>query len=186
MVETVKHLSLQELESGLENIRQSPKESGTLMMIVRRPETDAREVLEEGRLDPSEGLVGDNWKMRGSRSMPDGSANPDMQLNVMNARVIALISPDKARWALAGDQLYVDFDLSGSNAAPGTRLAIGSAVIEVTPPPHLGCKKFSARFGPDAVTFVNSPEGKQIHLRGVNARIVRAGIVRVGDVVCKL
>ena len=174
------------MEAGLENIRQSPRETGRLMMIVQRPEPDTRQVLEEGRLDPSEGLVGDNWKMRGSHSMPDGSANPDMQLNVMNARVIALISPDKARWALAGDQLYVDLDLSGSNVPPGTRLAIGTAVIEVTPAPHLGCKKFSARFGFDAVKFVNSPEGKQLHLRGVNARVIQAGIVRVEDVVRKL
>jgi hypothetical protein len=185
-VETVKHLSLQEMEAGLDYIRRSPKEIGRLIMIVQRPETDTRQVLEEGRLDPSEGLVGDNWKMRGSRSMPDGSANPDMQLNVMNARVIALISPDKARWALAGDQLYVDLDLSGSNVPPGTRLAIGTAVIEVTAPPHLGCKKFSARFGSDAVKFVNSAEGKDLHMRGINARIVQAGIVRVEDVVRKL
>jgi len=185
-VETVKHLSLQEMEAGLDSIRRSPKEIGKLIMIVQRPETDTRQVLEEGRLDPSEGLVGDNWKMRGSHSMPDGSANPDMQLNLMNVRVIALISPDKARWALAGDQLYVDLDLSGSNVPPGTRLAIGTAVIEVTAPPHLGCKKFSARFGSDAVKFVNSAEGKDLHMRGINARIVQAGIVRVEDVVRKL
>ncbi len=183
---SVKHLTLEEMEAGLENIRQSPKENGKLIMIVRRPETERREVVAEGRLDLLEGLVGDNWKERGSRSTPDGSANPEMQLNIMNARVIELLAQSKERWALAGDQLFVDFDLSESNFPAGTRLAIGTAVIEVTPPPHLGCKKFSARFGPDAVKFVNSPEGKKLHLRGVNAKVVQPGSIRPDDIVQKM
>lgn len=174
------------MEAGLETIRQAPKDLGVLRLIARRPGTDERQVLTEAQLDPAHGLIGDNWKTRGSRGTPDGSANPEMQLNVMNARVIELLAQDKSRWALAGDQLYVDFDLSEANVPPGTRLAIGSAVIEVTAPPHLGCKKFSARFGPDAVKFVNSPEGKQLHLRGVNAKVVQGGKVRAGDVVKKL
>lgn len=185
-VETVKQLTLEEMEAALEAIRQSPKDLGVLKLISRRPKTDEREVLTEAQLDPAHGLVGDNWKARGSRSTPDGSANPEMQLNVMNARVIELLAQDKERWALAGDQLYVDFDLSESNVPPGTRLAIGTAVIEVTAPPHLGCKKFSARFGPDAMKFVNSPEGKELHLRGVNAKVVKNGLVRSGDQVMKM
>ncbi|HXJ76584.1 MAG TPA: MOSC domain-containing protein, partial [Candidatus Dormibacteraeota bacterium] len=132
------------------------------------------------------GLIGDNWKARGSRSTPDGSANPEMQLNVMNARVIELLAQDKERWALAGDQLFVDFDLSQINAPPGTRLALGSTVIEISALPHTGCQKFRARFGPAALRFVNSPEGRQLRLRGVNARIIQPGVVRVGDVVKKL
>ena len=184
MLETT-HLTLAEMEAGLETIRQSPKDVGMVKLIACRPNTDEREVLAEAQLDPAHGLVGDNWKARGSRSTPDGSANPEMQINVMNARVIELLAQSKDRWALAGDQLFVDFDLSEANVPPGTRLAIGSAVIEVTAPPHLGCKKFSARFGPDAVKFVNSPEGKQLHLRGVNAKVVRRGAIRTGDIVEK-
>jgi hypothetical protein len=182
----MRHLTLAEMEAGLDFIRQSPRDSGRLKLIVRRPKTDEREVLAEGQLDPAHGLVGDHWKARGSRSSPDGSANPEMQLNVMNARVIELLAQDRERWALAGDQLYVDFDLSETNVPPGTRLAIGSAVIEITAPPHLGCKKFSARFGPDAMKFVNSPEGKQLHLRGVNAKVVQPSVIRTGDSVEKL
>jgi hypothetical protein len=182
----LKHLTLAEMEAGLETIRQAPKDSGVLELISRRPNTDEREVLAEAQLDPAHGLIGDNWKARGSRSTPDGAANPEMQLNVMNARVIELLAQDKDRWALAGDQLFVDFDLSETNLPPGTRLAIGSAMIEVTAPPHLGCKKFSVRFGPDAMKFVNSPEGKQLHLRGVNAKVVQAGLIHAGDAVKKL
>jgi len=181
-----KHLTLAEMEARLETIRQSPKDLGVLKLISRRPNTDEREVLTEAQLDPAHGLVGDNWKARGSRSTPDGSANPEMQLNVMNARVIELLALDRGRWALAGDQLFVDFDLSETNVPPGTRLAIGSAVIEVTAPPHLGCKKFSARYGEDAMRFVNSPEGKQLHLRGVNAKVVQPAVIRTGDSVKKL
>ena len=182
----IKHLTFAELEAGLATIRQSPKDVGVLKLIACRPHTEERKVLEKGQLDPAHGLIGDNWKARGSRSTSDGSANLEMQINVMNARVIELLAVSKDRWALAGDQLFVDFDLSEANVPPGTRLAIGSAVIEITSPPHLGCKKFSARFGPDAVKFVNSDEGKQLHLRGVNARVLQAGAVRRDDPVRKI
>jgi hypothetical protein len=181
-----KHLTMAELEAGLDAIRRSPKDEGVIRLIVRRPQVDAREVLEEGELDPVEGLVGDSWKVRGSSRTPDGSSHPDMQLNVMNARVIALLARDKDRWPLAGDQLFIDFDVSSENLPPGTRLALGSAVIEVTDQPHTGCKKFAARFGSDAVKFVNSPIGRQLQLRGVNAKVAQPGVIRVGDLVKKL
>ena len=182
----IKHLTLDELEAGLEAIRQAPKDQGVLEMIVRRPEIDLREVLEEGALDMAEGLVGDSWKSRGSTRMADGSAHPDMQLNVMNARVIALLAQSKERWQLAGDQLFIDLDISLENLPPGTRLALGSAVIEVTDQPHTGCAKFMSRFGKEALKFVNSTEGKALRLRGMNARVVQSGVIRAGDAVRKL
>ena len=185
MTTGVRQLKMAELEAGLEHIRRSPQDRGVLEAIVRRPATGVREVLEQGELDIASGLVGDNWGMRGSRSVPDGSADRDMQLNVMNARVADLVAQDRNRWQLAGDQLFVDFDLSEANVPPGTRLTIGSAVIEVTPPPHTGCAKFVSRFGVDAMKFVNSPTGRQLHLRGVNARVVQSGVIRVGDLVVK-
>jgi len=181
-----KHLTMAELEAGLDTIRKSPKDEGVIAMIVRRPQVDAREVLEEGELDLVEGLVGDSWKVRASNRTPDGSPHPDMQLNVMNARVIALVAGEKERWSLAGDQLFIDMDVSQENLPPGTRLALGSAVIEVTDQPHTGCKKFAARFGLDALKLVNSPVGKQLQLRGVNAKVAQSGVIRVGDLVKKL
>ncbi len=108
MTETY-HLTTQELEAGLDVIRQSPKDAGAIELIVRRPEEGAREVLTEGRLDLAEGLVGDSWRSLGSSCTPDGSANPDVQLTLMNARAIALVAQDRERWPLAGDQLYVDW-----------------------------------------------------------------------------
>jgi len=185
MTET-KHMTMAELEAGLDAIRQSPKDEGVIALIVRRPKVDAREVLEEGELDLVEGLVGDTWKVRASSRTPDGAAHPDMQLNVMNARVIALVAREKDRWPLAGDQLFIDMDVSSENLPPGTRLALGSAVIEVTDQPHTGCKKFEARFGLDALKFVNSPLGRQLHLRGVNAKVTQPGLIRVGDFVKKI
>jgi hypothetical protein len=182
----VKHLTREELEAGLAEIRQSPKDEGVLEMIVRRPRTGEREVLAEGELDLTEGLVGDNWRTRGSSLTADGSAHPEMQLNIMNARVIALVAQDKGRWHLAGDQLFIDIDLSTENLPPGTQLAVGSAVIEVTAQPHTGCQKFVERFGAEAMKFVNSPVGRQLHLRGINAKVVQAGLVRVGDIVRKI
>jgi hypothetical protein len=177
----VKQLSTAELEAGLDEIRRSPKDAGVLDLIVRRPNVGGREVLQVGELDPAEGLVGDNWRSRSSNRSSDARAHLDMQLNVMSSRVIALIAQARDRWPLAGDQLFVDLDLSADNLPPGTHLAIGSAVIEVTPPPHTGCKKFVARFGLDATNFVNSSLGKALHLRGINARVVQPGVIRTGD-----
>ena len=181
-----KHLTMEELEAGLDAVRQSPKNEGVIALIVRRPQVDAREVLEVGELDLIEGLVGDSWKVRASNRTPDGSPHPDMQLNVMNARAVALVAQEKDRWPLAGDQLFIDMDMSQDNLPPGTRLALGSAVIEVTDQPHTGCKKFAARFGLDVVKFVNSPVGRQLQLRGVNAKVTQPGVIRVGDLVKKL
>jgi MOSC domain-containing protein YiiM len=181
----MKHLTTTELEAGLDTIRQSPKDEGVLELIVRRPQVGVREVLSEGELHCEQGLVGDTWSSRASTRTRDGSPHPDMQLNVMNARVIALLAQDKSRWQLAGDQLFIDMDLSETNLPPGTRLAIGTAVIEVTAEPHTGCQKFVTRFGVDAVKFVNSPVGRRLQLRGINARVVQTGRIRVGDVVKK-
>ncbi len=184
--EEIQHLTTVELEAGLEHIRQAPRDHGTLELIVRRPAVDAREVLDVGRLDAATGLAGDTWQVRGSSRTANGTAHPDMQLNIMNARAVALLAQDKARWPLAGDQLYVDLDLSDANLPPGTQLAIGAAIVEVTDQPHTGCEKFMARFGADALKFVNSPVGKELHLRGINARVVQAGDIRTGDVVRKV
>ena len=182
----VRHLTSEELEAGLDEIRRSPKDHGTLELIVRRPAVGEREVLAEGALDLERGLSGDTWSERGSSKSADGSAHPEMQLNVMNARAAALVAQSRERWPLAGDQLYLDLDLSADNLPPGTRLALGTAVIEVTPMPHTGCKKFVSRFGLEAMKFVNSPTGRDLHLRGVNARVVEPGTIRVGDRVSKL
>jgi hypothetical protein len=179
-------LSMDALEAGLPHVREAPRDQGVLRLIVRRPAVDAREVIQEGELSLEEGLVGDTWRMRGSSRSADGGAHPDMQLNVMNARAAALVAQQDDRWALAGDQLFVDLDLSGDNLPPGTRLAIGSAVIEVTDQPHTGCCKFVARFGLDAMKLVNSPVGRSLNLRGICARVVQPGTIRVGDAVSKL
>jgi hypothetical protein len=175
-----------ELEAGVDDVRQAPTDDGTLELIVRRPAENQREVLDEAELSETHGLEGDTWRTRGSSSTADGSAHPDKQLNIINSRAIALISPDESRRPLAGDQLHIDLDLRDDNLPPGSRLAIGTAVIEVTDPPHNGCKKFSERFGTEAVRFVNSPVGKELHLRGVNARVVQGGAIRRGDTVRKV
>ena len=183
---TVRQLNTQELEEGLDHIFESPKDEGVLELIVRRPDVDQREVVAEGRLDVDVGLVGDNWLAKGNRRTPDGSADPDMQLNIMNARVVALVAVDPDRRPLAGDQLYVDMDLSPDNLPPGTQLAIGDAVVEVTEPPHKGCKKFAERFGKDAVVFVNLGLGKKLNFRGICAKVVQSGDISAGDVARKI
>ena len=183
---TPKHLTLAELEAALPGALRSPRDEGTLDLIVRRPAVGRREVLDVGELDLTTGLVGDTWHIRSSSRTEDGSPHADMQLNVMNSAIIALIAGAKSRWGLAGDQLYVDLDISSANVPPGTRLAIGTAVIEVTAQPHTGCAKFVSRFGVDAMKFVNSPHGRDLHLRGINARVVVPGRISTGDRVRKL
>ena len=173
-----------ELEAGLDHLRAAPKDEGVVELIVRRPTVDERETVDEAELDLEDGLVGDSWRARGrSGGRP---ANEKAQITVTNARSAALVAGDRERWPLAGDQLFVDFDLSGEHIPPGTQLAVGTAVIEVTDDPHTGCKKFSARFGLEALKFVNSPEGRALNLRGINTRVVQPGTVRVGDAIRRL
>ena len=169
----------------LAEVRRSPADAGTVAMIVRRPTNDEREVLAEGELDTEVGLVGDNWLARGSRSRPDGSADPTAQLNIMNSRAALLVAGSRDRMPLAGDQLFVDLDLSPANLPPGTRLSLGTAVIEVTPTPHTGCAKFTRRFGLAAHRWVNGHAGKAQNLRGICAIVVQSGVIREGDTIRK-
>ena len=181
----MEHRDLAALEAGLDHIREAPKDEGLVAFICRRPQTEQRELLDEAVLDTDQGLVGDNWSTRGSKATADGSAHPEMQLTLTNARSVALIAGDPDRRQLAGDQFFVDFDLSVDNIPPGSRLKLGEATVEITEIPHRGCGKFSARFGVDALKFVNSEVGRRLNLRGVNARIVEGGVVRPGDTIAK-
>jgi len=182
----MEHRTLADLRAGLDHIRQSPFDGGVIELIVARPGVDEREIVAEATLDPEHGLVGDCWRTRGSSSTDDGLANPLKQVNFMNSRAIALLAGSQEHWPLAGDQFYVDLNLGGENLPPGTRLALGTAVVEITDPWHKGCEKFVARYGEDALRFVRSPEGRELNLRGVHSTVVVAGTVRTGDVVRKV
>jgi hypothetical protein len=170
---SVRHVSHAELAAGLAEIERSPREQGSLAMIVRRPRSGEREVLDSATLDVEEGLIGDRWAQ--------GKRRRTNQLTLINTRLIALVAQVRERWPLAGDQLYVDFDLSLEHLPPGARVAVGSAEIEVSAEPHTGCKLFRARYGADALKFVNSANGHALQLRGINAWVVKGGVVRVGD-----
>lgn len=175
------HRTRAQLEATLDHLRAAPVDDGLLELVVCRPALDQRQVLEVGLLTRTEGLVGDTWSQRPSKRTPDRSPHPDMQLNIMGARVARLLAGTDDRMPLAGDQLYVDLDLSAEALPAGTQLAIGSAVVEITDQPHTGCAKFADRFGRDALRFVNSPVGTELRLRGVNAKVVVDGEVRPGD-----
>jgi MOSC domain-containing protein YiiM len=181
----VEYLSRERLEAGLDHVRESPQDHGRLVLIVRRPEVNRRDLPEEGVLNQVTGLEGDNWLTRGSSSTPDGSAHPDKQITVINARLAELVAGGTERMAQAGDQLYVDLDLSVDNLPPGSLLALGGAVLRVSEAPHTGCAKFMERFGTEALRFVGSRIGRQLRLRGMNARIVVPGTVRLGDLAVK-
>ena len=185
--DVAKHLTTDELEAGLDEIRRAPANDGAVALIVRRPAEGEREVLAECMLDLDLGLVGDRWSSHRSSKTPDGSPNRETQLTLMNARVVDLVAAgDRERWALAGDQIYVDLEISEANLPAGTRLALGSAVIEVTPEPHTGCVKFAGRFGNDAHRFVNTKPYRHLRLRGLNAKVIEPGTVSSGDAIRKL
>ena len=184
--DTVAYLTVDALEAGLDHIRRSPTDHGTLDLIVCRPGVDQRRVLDQGTLDLDLGLVGDDWSVRPTPTTADGSPNPEGQLTLMNTRSIALIAGDADRWPLAGDQLYVDLDLSEANLPAGTRMQIGGAVVQITAKPHRGCEKFSSRFGRDALRFVNTGAGKDLNLRGRHAKVVTPGTVATGDLILRL
>jgi hypothetical protein len=174
----VLHLEPTQLQDGLANILESPADGGAVEMIARRPREDEREIVDEARIEPGQGLVGDSWLDRGDST--------NAEITLMNARVIALLAGERERWPLAGDQIYVDLDLGEANLPKGTRLQLGEAVVEVSGTPHSGCAKFADRFGLDAMRFVNQGEGKTRRLRGLNTRVVSGGTVRTGDIVTKV
>jgi len=181
----MEHLSNERLEAGLGRILDAPADGGRLVLIVRRPAVGERDLPAEAVLNQEAGLAGDNWLTRGSKSTPDGSADPQKQITVMNARVAELVAGGTDRMALAGDQLYLDMDISIDNLPAGSLLAIGQAVLQVSEAPHTGCAKFMERFGAEAMRFVNSRTGRQLRLRGMNTRVVVPGIVRLGDLAAK-
>ena len=182
----LQYVDLAQLEESLDHIRAAPADLGTVELIARRPAVDERELLTEAHLDTRDGLEGDTWRVRGSSRTTDGGPNPDSQLTLMSARAAAAIAGERERWPLAGDQLYVDLDISVTNLPPGSRVQIGSAVIEFSQSPHTGCAKFQSRYGNDSLRFVNSGVGRELRLRGANCRVVVAGVVRVGDTIRKV
>lgn len=178
-----KHPTTDELVSGIEAVLASPKDNGVLELIVARPAIGKRVELATAELDTAQGLVGDNWLTRGSKRTTDGSGHPEMQLNIMNTRFARAVAGSPERMKLAGDELFIDLDLSRDNLPPGTRLAVGTAILEITAIPHLGCKKFVERFGIDAMKYANSDFGRKHNLRGVNAKVIMSGEITVGDAV---
>jgi len=182
----MEYRSFDELTTYVPAVRGAPANGGVLELIVARPAVGERAALDEGRLDVVDGLIGDSWRDRPSSRMPDGQPHPGMQITIMNSRAIDAIAGTRERWALAGDQLYADLDVSVDNLPDGTRLAIGEAVVEVTDQPHRGCAKFADRFGSDAVRFVNTGEGAALRLRGINTKVISGGTIRPGDTFTKI
>ena len=179
------NLSYDELQQALGHIQDSPTDAGLIEMIVVRPNVDERSIESSAELVVGEGLVGDNYVARGNARTPDGLAHPEAQVTIMNSRVIDTVcNGERERWPLAGDQFLVDMDLSDANLPPGTRLSLGTAVLEVSEKPHTGCAKFAQRFGLDAAKWINSDP--ELKLRGINAQVVVAGTCSVGDVITKV
>lgn len=171
----MQHVTTAQLDDALDHLKQAPSGSGTVEMLVRRPAEDQRETIMSGRLTLEEGMVGDNWAERGE------TPNYEAQVTIMSSRYVGLIAGGRDRWPLAGDQIYVDFDISVDNLPAGTRVAVGGAIVEVSASPHTGCAKFRERFGPDALRFANSDVGTRLRLRGVNTRVIEPGPVAPGD-----
>ena len=177
---TTTHLDTIAIDAAFDASGPAPRTVGTVDLIVRRPDVDRREVIETATLQVGAGLEGDNYVERGNDKTPDGAAHPEAQLNIMSSRAIeAIAGTDRECWAPAGDQFFVDLDLSVDHLPVGTQLRIGTATIEVAAKPHNGCAKFAARYGIDAARWVN--QSKEQRRRGLCAMVVEPGAVSVGD-----
>jgi len=181
-----RHLTRAELLAGLPEILAAPKDDGRVDGIVVRPASEQREEVESIGISLAGGFEGDHWVRGCWMSTEDGRPHPDVQICIMSSRCIALIAEDRDNWAPAGDNLFVDMDLTPSNLPPGTQLSVGTAVIEITDTPHKGCAKFIERYGRDACVFVNMGDGDKYKLRGIYARVVKDGQLSLGDTIKKL
>jgi hypothetical protein len=180
------HRSLAELQQGLPVILAAPKDEGVLRAIVVRPAHGERLTPGASEVSLARGVHGDHWEKGCWRTTEDGRPDPDVQICIMSARCIELIAGPIENWPPAGDNLFIDMDLTPANMPPGQRFSIGTALFEITAVPHNGCDQFIARFGRDAVLFVNTGEGKRLRLRGIYARVIRDGRIAAGDRVTKL
>jgi MOSC domain-containing protein YiiM len=181
----IEKLSKDRLEQKFLSLSHSPKDFGTIELIVSRPSIGERQILKTAQITKEEGLIGDNWKERNYK----GGPNLQMQITLMNSKVIEAIAGDSANWPPAGDQLFVDLDLSVDNLPVGQNLSIGSesnVILEISKIPHTGCSKFSSRYGRDAALFINASERKYLRLRGLNAKVIKSGIISVNDIIKKI
>lgn len=169
---------LVDLETILEDVRNSPTEVGKILLIAVRPANGERLVVDQARMSTETGLEGDNWL---DRSADKDNVSRHNQLTLMNSRFADAITPDGKGWELAGDQLYVDFDISLENAPAGTLLQVGGATIRISEEPHTGCAKFVRRFGREMLKMTQTDVGKDLRLRGVNASVIESGTVCTGD-----
>ncbi|HEX6300615.1 MAG TPA: MOSC domain-containing protein [Acidimicrobiia bacterium] len=177
------HRTTEELQAMVDGILAAPKDAGPIEMIVRRPGENEREIVQSAELTKEQGLIGDSWI---SRVDENGDPHLPAQLTLMNSRVADAVAVTRERWPLAGDQIYVDMDISKENLPPGARIQVGSAVVEISGVPHTGCDKFAGRFGKEALRFANVGVGRDNRFRGVNAFVVEPGSFQVGDKIAKL
>lgn len=181
-----RHKTMEELKAGLPEILKSPQDNGEVKAVVVRPGSCERNMVPSCDVSLEGGVLGDHWAKGCWKTTDDGEPHPDVQICIMNSRCIELIAGDQSNWAPAGDNLFVDMDLSPENLPPGQRVAVGSAIIEITDTPHKGCQKFIDRYGRDACVFVNLGDGDKYKLRGIYARTFEAGTISVGDTFRKL
>jgi MOSC domain-containing protein YiiM len=170
--DAARHRPLAELAAGLQGLPPAPRDAGRVALLVRRRADGVRETPERVRLSSEAGLPGDGWARRPPR-------DPEAQLAVMRRDVAELIANGQPL-TVFGDNLFVDLDIAAANLPVDTRLCVGEAVVAVTPKPHNGCLKFKARFGGDALRFVQAPATRDRNLRGIYWRVVEPGEVAVG------
>lgn len=171
--DSARHVALDKLEAGFDGLRPPPGERGGLTAIARRSRDGSRELPVTAELSVADGLVGDAWSRRPPR-------DPNAQLTVMR-QDIALLIANGQPLSLFGDNLFVDFDISGAHLPAGTRLRLGECLVEVTPEPHNGCRKFRDRFGQDALRFTALRRIRPHNARGIHWRVIEGGIIRIGD-----
>ena len=186
-------VSQDSLKKGLDkpiNYNQSsPRDNGVVKLLVIRPETHVRTLPNAVVVSVEQGVVGDKWEAECTIKLENGKSNPDLQIAIINTKVIKEIAQsdfDMDRLALAGDNIYADLNLCEENMPVGQQIQIGNTLLEVTPFPHFGCKKFSERYSVEDLKVVNSTAGKPQHLRGIYVKVIKNGSISIGESIKKI
>lgn len=175
------HVTAAELAKALPDVLSAPGTDAPIAGLCFRPGFGLRSFPPSLRLTRAFGIPGERWLTAPWLKLPDGSADPRIQVSILPSRVLDLVWRDRETTVHPGDTIVADLDMTDANLPPGTLLQAGTAILRVSDQPNDGCVKWKARYGQAAMDWITDPAHAALRLRGVLCEVFADGVVAVGD-----